>query len=132
MRKSLTRAAAGAAAAAVATLALAGTADAAAVPHKLHTTLSIVEWRNAIKAGQKDVVAGTLRVGKFGRHKELIILDRLVDGRFVPVQARLTNKEGRVAFIVRPKETARYELVFRGTNELARTHSGVVTVKVIP
>jgi hypothetical protein len=132
MRKSLTRAVAGAAAATAVTLALTGTANATVVPAKLHTTLSIVELRNVIKAGQKDVVSGVLRAGRFGLPREVVVLDRLVGGKFVPVQAGLTNKAGAVGFVVKPKVTARYELVFPGTKKLARTHSGVVTVKVVP
>ena len=63
MRISLPRAASGAAAAAALALALTGTANAAPIPVKVHTTLSIVESRSVIKAGGKDLVAGTLRAG---------------------------------------------------------------------
>jgi len=132
MRISLTRAASGAAVAAVTALALTGTANAAPIPVKVHTTLSIVESRNVIRAGGKDVVAGTLRAGRKGLAKEIVVLDRVVGRTLVPVNAGLTNRAGVVAFTVRPKVTARYELVFGGTANLARTHSGVVTVKVIP
>lgn len=136
MRASLIRAASSAAVAAVAALALAGAANAAVVHKvvhkKVHTTLSIVEFRNVIKAGQKDVVSGALRAGRIGLAKEAVILDRVVGGKLVPVNVELTNKAGTVAFIVRPRVTTRYQLVFEGTKGLARTHSGVVTVKVIP
>jgi len=129
MRISLTRAASGAAVAAVTALALTGTANAAPIPVKVHTTLSIVESRNVIRAGGKDVVAGTLRAGRKGLAKEIVVLDRVVGRTLVPVNAGLTNRAGVVAFTVRPKVTARYELVFGGTANLARTHSGVVTVR---
>ena len=132
MRIPLTRAASGAAVAAVTALALTGTANAAPIPVKVHTTLSIVESRNVIRAGGKDVVAGTLRAGRKGLAKEIVVLDRVVGRTLVPVNAGLTNRAGVVAFTVRPKVTARYELVFRGTGALARSHSGVVTVRAIP
>jgi hypothetical protein len=133
MRTYLTRVASSAAVAAVAALALAGPANATPVPvpAKAHTTLSIVEFRNVIKAGQKDVVGGTLRSHGTGLAREVVLLDRLVGGKFVPWKVQLTNKAGRVAFTVSPGVTARYELVFRGTEKLAHTHSGIVTVKVI-
>lgn len=131
MRTSLIRAASSAAVAAVASLALVGTANAAPVHEKVHTTLSIVAFRNVIKAGHKDVVGGALRAGKHGLAKEVVILDRVVGGKLEPVNVELTNKHGVVAFIVRPKATTKYELVFKGTKKLAGTHSGVVTVKVI-
>jgi len=133
MRISLTRAASGAAAAAVTALALTGTANAAPIPVKVHTTLSIVESRSVIRAGGKDLVAGTLRAGiRRGLAKEIVYLDRVVGKKLVPVNVGLTNRAGTVAFTVRPKVTARYVLVFRGTGALARSHSGIVTVKVIP
>ena len=132
MRTSLIRSLAGVVVAAAAVLALAGPANAAPAHPRVHTTLSIVESRNVIRAGGKDVVAGTLRAGRKGLAKEIVVLDRVVGRTLVPVNAGLTNRAGVVAFTVRPKVTARYELVFGGTANLARTHSGVVTVKVIP
>ena len=131
MRTFLIRVASGAAAAVLAALALAGPANAAVVHHRAHTTLSIVSYRNVIWAGHKDWVGGALRVRRHGVAKEVVLLDRVVRGRLVPVQVELTNKSGWVAFVVRPKVTARYELVFEGTRRLAPTHSGVVTIKVI-
>lgn len=131
MRTYLTRVASSAAVAAVAALALAGPANATTIPAKAHTTLSIVEFRNVIKVGQKDVIGGTLRSHGAGLRKEVVLLDRWVGGKFVPWKVQLTNKAGHVAFTVSPGVTARYELVFRGTEKLAHTHSGVVTVKVI-
>ena len=131
MRISLTRAASGAAVAAV--TALTGTANAAPIPVKVHTTLLIVASRSVIRAGDKDLVAGTLRAGlRRGLPKEIVYLDRVVGKKLVPVNVGLTNRAGTVAFTVRPKVTARYELVFRGTGALARSHSGVVTVRAIP
>ena len=131
MRTSLTQAVSGAAIAAATVLALAGPAGAKPLP-RLHTTLSIVEARSVIKAGQSDTIRGRLAHNGTGLGSEVVDLDRWNGTRFVAVQAGLTGKAGGVAFTVSPDVTARYELVFLGTSTLAPCHSGVVTVKVIP
>jgi hypothetical protein len=135
MRKYLTRVAASTAVAAVAALSLAGPANAATVPAKTHTTLSIVEYRTHIAPGHRDYISGTLRAGApghaSGRGREVVLLDRFYGKKLVPVRAGLTNWAGHISFTVSPDVTARYELVFRGTEKLHWTHSGVVTVKVI-
>jgi hypothetical protein len=135
MRKYLTRVASSAAVAAVAALSLAGPANASPVPAKTHTTLSIVEYKTHIVAGHRDYIGGTLRAGALGhatgRAREVVLLDRFYGKKLVPVRAGLTNWAGHISFTVSPDVTARYELVFRGTGKLDRTHSGVVTVKVI-
>lgn len=132
MRTSFTRVAAGIAIAAAAVLTVAGTASAATASPaaKAHTTLSIVESRTWIKAGQKDVISGDLRTGKVPVAGKVVVLDRIVGKKLIPVQFDLTGKAGRVHFVVRPKVTARYMLVFPGTKKLHATHSGVVTVVV--
>jgi hypothetical protein len=134
MRISLARTISGVAVAAAAVLTLAGPANASThppLPVRLHTTLSIVESRNVIKAGQKDVISGRLAHDGAGLGGHVVFLDRLSGGRFVAVQAGLTGKHGGVSFTVRPDVTARYELVYRGDAVLSGTHSGVVTVKVL-
>jgi len=131
MRTSLTRTLTGAAVAAAAVLALAGPANAKALPApRVHTTLSIVESRLVIKAGHTDEISGRLAHDRTGLGGHVVYLDRLVGKKFVAVQAGLTGKHGWVSFTVRPGVTARYELVYLGNKELAPTHSGVVTVKV--
>ncbi|HTX25849.1 MAG TPA: hypothetical protein VME19_02390, partial [Streptosporangiaceae bacterium] len=132
MRTSLTRAAAGAAVAAATVLALAGPAHAAPVPARTHATLSIVELKNVIRVGQDDKVSGRLVADKAGLAGRTVYLDR-VDGKtLVQVQVQITGTEGGVAFTVHPGATARYELVYKGNSVYAPTHSGIVTVKVIP
>jgi hypothetical protein len=132
MRTSLTRAAAGAAVAAATVLALAGPAHAGTVPARTHTTLSIVESKNVIRVGQDDVVSGRLVADKAGLAGRTVYLDR-VDGKtLVQAQVQLTGKDGGVAFTVSPGATARFELVYKGNSVFAPTHSGIVTVKVIP
>jgi hypothetical protein len=134
MRTSLTRAAAGAAVAAATVLALAGPAYATPTPAsaRAHTTLSIVESKSVIKDGQTAVVRGTLAHGKTGEGAETVYLDHWVGKTLVLVRTGLTNASGVVAFTVEPGVTSRYELVFKGTATLAPSHSGVVTLKVIP
>jgi hypothetical protein len=138
MRTSLARTISGTAIAAAAVLALAGPANAAPAhaprthhAPRVHTTLSIVESRNVIKAGQHDVISGRLASRGIGLGKHVVYLDRLVGKTFVAVQAEITGPKGGVSFTVRPSVTARYELVYRGNSTFAPTHSGVVTVKVI-
>jgi len=134
MRSSLTRTLSGAVVAAAAVLTLAGTANAApthAPAPRVHTTLSIVESRLRIKAGQRDVIAGRLASRGIGLGKHVVFLDRWTGKRFVPIRAEITGPKGGVAFSVWPRVTARYELVYRGNAVFAPTHSGVVTVKVI-
>jgi len=133
MRKSLTRTLAGVAVAAAMVLALAGPASAAPAHHaRVHTTLSIVQSRNVIKPGHKDVISGRLAADRQGLPHKIVLLDRWINHRWIPVRAGLTGPHGWVSFAVWPRVTARYLLVFLGTRVFAPTHSGVVTVKVVP
>ncbi len=131
MLRSITRAAAGTAVAAATVLALAGPASAATAVPRLHTTLSIVESRTVIKAGQADVISGRLAHDKIGLAGRFVDLDRVYGKTLVQVQVQTTGPAGGVAFTVRPGVTTRYELVYQGNAVYAPTHSGTVTVKVI-
>ncbi len=128
MRRSITRAAAGAAVAAATVLALAGPASALT---RLHTTLSIVESKTVITAGQADLVSGRLAHDGAGLAGRTVYLDRVEGITLVQVQVQTTGPAGGVAFTVRPAITARYELVYKGNAVYAPTHSGIVTVRVI-
>jgi hypothetical protein len=130
MRKSLTRTLWGVVAAAAVLLALAGPANAAAAHPRVHTTLSIVASRNVIKAGQRDVISGRLAAGRYGLARKFVYLDRWF-GHWVPVRVGLTGPHGGISFVVWPHVTARYMLVYRGNQNFAPTHSGVVTVRVV-
>jgi hypothetical protein len=136
MRTSLARTVSGAVVAAAAVLALAGPANASTSPVKpvqpvrLHTTLSIVESRNVIKDGQRDVISGRLASRGIGLSRRVVFLDRVYGRRLVPVRVELTGPRGGVSFSVWPNVTARYELVYHGNAVTAPTHSGVVTVRV--
>jgi hypothetical protein len=136
MRTSLARTVSGVAVAAAALLALAGPAS-AATPHttpaqlpRVHTTLSIVESRLAIKAGQRDEISGRLASRGTGLGKHVIYLDRLAGKKWIAIKAEVTGPRGGVSFSVWPDVTARYKLVYLGNKDFAPTHSGVVTVRV--
>jgi hypothetical protein len=131
MRRSIARAAAGAAVAAATVLALAGPASAAPKLPRAHTTLSIVESRTHIKAGQTDEVSGRLATHGVGLGGRTIYLDRVYGTSLVQVQVGTTGPAGGVVFTVRPGITARYELVYKGNAIFDPTHSGIVTVRVI-
>jgi hypothetical protein len=130
MRTSLTRVVAGAAIVSAAVFGVASGAGAATTAAKTHTTLSIVQSKNTIKVGQSDSVSGTLKAGKTGLAKEVVVLDRISGKKLIPLAVHLTGKGGNVSFTVKPKVTTKYELVFSGTKKLAATHSGVVTTVV--
>ena len=125
----LTRAAAITAIATTSALAVTGTADAASAASR--TSLSIRASASTIKPGKSAVVSGVLKQGTKDLAGEVVFLDGAAPGKkFVVVATSVTNKNGAVAFTVRPRTTQRYDLVFKGTSKLAASHSGVVTIKV--
>jgi hypothetical protein len=131
MRRSITRAMAGAAVAAATVLALAGPASASPTLPRLHTTLSIVESKSVITAGQTDEVSGRLVHAGVGLGGRNVYLYRLYGTTLVLKQVEVTGPAGWAAFTVRPGITARFELVYKGNAVYAPTHSGIVTVKVM-
>ncbi len=131
MRRSITRAMAGAAVAAATVLALAGPASASPTLPRLHTTLSIVESKTVITAGRADVVSGRLVHAGVGLGGRVVYLYRVYGTTLVQKQVGTTGPAGGVAFTVTPGITARFELVYKGNVVYAPTHSGIVTVKVI-
>ena len=134
MRASLSWAAAGTAVALAAALSLAGTASAAVrQPARTPTTLSIVEAKTTIIAGEKDVISGVLLTGTKPVADQVIYLYRYTASakKWLPVEVDLTSHAGKAAFTVTPKTTSYYELIFRGTSKLAPSHSGVATVVVV-
>ena len=131
MRTSLARTLAGVVVAAATVLALAGPANAAPAHHpRVHTTLSIVQSRNVIKPGHKDVISGRLVADRYGLPHRIVYLDRWF-GKWIPVRVGLTGPKGWISFAVWPRVTARYVLVYLGNQVFAPTHSGVVTVRVV-
>jgi hypothetical protein len=147
MRKPRTRtliaAAAVAAATATAAVMIASTAGAStpattdaltAATGNAGTTLSIVAGESTITIGQKDTVSGTLRSDGAAPGHRVVELYRYSTrlNRWRLVRIKETNANGGVQFAVRPLETARYELGYRGNAKLAAVRSGVVTIAVTP
>jgi hypothetical protein len=129
MRKSLTRALAGTAIAATAVLTAAGTASATT---PAPTTLSISASATTITVGQHDTISGALLSGTTPVANKVVLLDKVVGTTLVFVDARHTGALGKVNFVVVPKATVTYELVFRGTAAFAASNSTPLTVTVNP
>lgn len=130
MRTSLTRALAGTVIAAAAVLTAAGTARAA--PHiSVPTTLSITDAKAVINLGQTDTIGGTLRSGATPLAAQIVLLEQLVGGKLIFLDARFTDASGDVSFAVKPGTTICYELVFQGSPGYDRTRSGIAKVVVI-
>src|SRR5215469_3991416 len=131
MRTSLTRALAGTAIAGAAVLAAVGTAAAAGATTKAPTTLTATASKATIAPGQTDQITGTLLTGKTAVPGQSVILEKLINGKFVPVQAHETGGAGHVFYTVKPAETARFVLVFLGSAKFAAARSNVVTIAVV-
>jgi len=84
--------------------------------------------------GQQDTVRGTLQAnGAAAGHRKVGLLRysaRLNRWRIVRVKE--TNADGSVQFTVRPLDTTRYELGFRGNAKPGAVRSGAVTIAVTP
>jgi hypothetical protein len=114
------------------TLAASRSAMARVVVARLLTTLSITESRATVAAGHAVVIGGVLMTGKNGLAKRTIDLYRY-DAKtmtWVPVAASRARKGGKVAFVVTPMATVRYELVFYGSPSLDPSRSGAASVTV--
>jgi hypothetical protein len=97
---------------------------------KVATSLTATESKTTIKPGQTDLITGTLMAGTKAVAGQIVYLERLEKGKFVPVNFSGTGGAGHVFFTVKPSKTASYELVFRGTTVYLGSHSNVVTVVV--
>jgi hypothetical protein len=134
MRASLmSRAGSVAAAAVIATTGAVATAGAAgAYTHharRLPTHLSIVKLRAAAHHRHVFVIAGRLTSFRFPLRGKVVFLDRLAGKSLIKVDRERTDRFGVAAFVVSPKVTARYVLVFEGTPNFHSSHSRVVVVK---
>jgi len=98
------------------------------------TAFSIVASESTIAIGQKDTVSGTLTAdGAAPGHRVAELLRYSSrQNRWRVVRIKETNANGSVQFTVRPLDTARYELGFRGNAKLAAVRSGAVTIAVTP
>jgi hypothetical protein len=112
--------------------ATADTAALAVTTGKADTTLSIAVAKDAIAAGRRDVISGTLTTGSAPAARRIVELYRYNAKRskWIPAQVNLTRKGGVVHFAVRPLITAEYELVYHGNATLAASHSTTVTITV--
>jgi hypothetical protein len=131
MRTLLTRALAGTAIAAAVVLTASGTASAVVRQVSAPTTLSITETKAIIKLGQVDTLGGMLRSGATPLAGQVVILDQLIKGKPVFVDARFTDASGDVSYKVAPSKTTLYQLVFEGSPGFAGTRSGIATVAVL-
>jgi hypothetical protein len=135
MRASLmTRAGSVAAAAVIATtgaMATAGAADAStAHHHRLPTHLFAAKRRAFEHHHRVTVIFGRLStVHNIGLRGRVVFLDRITRKGVLKVGRERTGMHGRVAFVVDPKATTRFVLVFEGTPHLHSSHSRVVVVK---
>jgi hypothetical protein len=138
MRASLmTRAGSVAAAAVIATAGAMATAGAASASthHARHcvrrrtTHLSVVKTQAVARHTHVFVIAGRLTTLRSPLRDRNIILDRIRGKSLVKVGHECTNKAGVAAFVIDPKVTARFVLVFEGSRHLHSSHSRVVVVR---
>jgi hypothetical protein len=136
MRSSLLarRVASVAAAAAIATtgaMTVAGAAGASAThARRLPTHLSIADRRAVEHHKHLTVIEGRLTSFRFPLRGKLVFLDRVTARhKLVIIGREHTGRGGGVAFVVDPKCTSHFALVFPGTPNFHSSHSRVVTVK---
>lgn len=98
---------------------------------KAPTTLTAKVSAQSIKTHGRSTISGTLSSDRKALAREVVALD-IINGRKVTTaESAFTNSRGIVSFVVSPKATTTYELVFAGTHSYAASHSGTVTVRVI-
>jgi hypothetical protein len=134
MRASLmTRAGSVAAAAVIATTGAMATAGAASASthhaRRLPTHLSAFRVRAVAHHRHAFVIAGRLTTFRFPLRGRVVFLDRIAGKSLVMVGRELTNRAAVAAFVVDPKVTARFVLVFDGTRHLHSSHSQIVVVR---
>jgi hypothetical protein len=129
----MTRAGSVAAAAVIATtgaMAAASAADASTHhAHRLPTHLSVVKVRAVAHPRRVFVIAGRLTTFGHGLRDRVVFLDRIGRKDLVRVGRERTDRVGVAAFVVDPRVTARFVLVFEGTPRLRSSHSRIVVVR---
>lgn len=129
----MTRAGSVADAAVIATAGAMATAGAASASthhaRRLPTHLSAVKARAVAHHKRMLVIAGRLTTFRFPLRGRVVFLDRIAGKSIVKVGREHTNKAGVAAFVVDPKVTARFVLVFKGTRHLHSSHSRIVVVR---
>jgi hypothetical protein len=134
MRASLmTRAGSVAAAAVIATTGAMATAGAASASthhaRRLPTHLAALKARAVAHHKHVFVVAGRLTTLRLPLQGRLVVLDRIAGKSLVRIGRERTNRAGVAAFVIDPKVTARFVLVFEGTRHLHSSRSRVVLVR---
>jgi hypothetical protein len=127
----LTRAGSVAAIAAIATsgaVVTAGAASATTHARRLPTHLSIAKHPVVEHHHHATVISGVLRSRRFPLRGKTVFLDRKKGTKWVVVGHERTNRHGGVAFVVRPKVTAKFALSFKGNANFRPSHSRVVIV----
>jgi len=101
---------------------------------KTGAALSIAASESTIAIGQQDTISGTLTVnGAAAGHRVVGLLRyNSRQNRWRVVRIKETSANGSVQFTVRPLDTTRYELGFRGNAKPGAVRSGAVTIAVTP
>jgi 5-hydroxyisourate hydrolase-like protein (transthyretin family) len=100
---------------------------------KTATALSIAERKATIKSGQWDLIRGQLTTSAnapAGRRVVELYRYNLTAKKWQVIRMKLTGREGRVRFAVRPLATTEYEIVYHGDTKLAASHSSPITATV--
>jgi 5-hydroxyisourate hydrolase-like protein (transthyretin family) len=99
---------------------------------KTATALSITAARTTGQAGQPDSISGTLTADGKPAAGKVVELYAYSDRqhKWRPARIKKTSATGEVTFAGRPVKTRKYELVFRGDQDLAAVTSSAVTVSV--
>jgi hypothetical protein len=114
------------------TVALTTEATQTSVTTKAATTLTIAVDESTITAGHLDIISGTLTTGSTPNARRIVELYRYdaKTQKWIPARVNLTHKGGLVQFVVRPRATAEYELVYHGNKALDAARSTPVTITV--
>jgi hypothetical protein len=103
-------------------------------PHALQpTTLSIKNKAIAHGKHHADAVTGVLRSHRKGVAGETITLDSRTGKkpRWTAVTTGTTGTDGSVTFTVAPTARTQYKLVFGGDSTYRKSHSNVITLKIV-
>jgi len=107
---------------------------AAQAASRFHTSLSIRSVHQAVQSGGRDTITGVLLAHGHALPSRTVTLQDKAAGSdtWANEDAASTNRHGRVGFVIHPTQTARYRLVYAGSEVFAPSRSGVVSVTVKP
>jgi hypothetical protein len=97
--------------------------------HRLRTHLSVVKVKAAGHRKHMFVIAGLLTTFRHVLQGRVVFLDRIAGRHLVKVARGRTDRAGVAAFVVDPKATTVFVLVFEGTPRLHSSHSRVVVIR---